>query len=141
MSTNINATPGTAIFDAPYVEVYMNKEESTLVYKWIGHVKDEDALKGMNLITENIRKHSLKNMIADLNEFKGGSVNTAKWVNDVWSENLKAAGLKKLAVNVPVSVFGDFSNKLALGTKTVSLLEVNKFTTFADAYTWFKQSN
>lgn len=140
MNTSVIAETGKAIFDAPYVVVYINKEESTLIYKWMGHIKDEDALKGMNLITENIRTHSLKNMIADITEFKGGSVNTAKWVNEVWSEQLQAAGLQKLAVNVPASAFGDFSNKLALGAKTVSLLKVSKFITFADAFAWFKQN-
>ena len=141
MSTSFKANSGKAIFDAPYVEVHLNREESTLIYKWIGHIKDEDAMKGMNLITENIGKHSLKNMIADLSEFKGGSENTARWVNEVWSENLKAAGLQKLAVNVPANVFGDFSNKLALGTKAVSLLQVKKFTTYEDAFAWFRQNN
>ncbi len=140
MSTIANASNGHAIFVAPYVEVYINKEENTLLYKWIGPLKDEDALEGMNLITENIRKHSLRNMIADLSEFKGGSVNVAKWINDIWSEKLKAAGLQKLSVNEPVSSLGDFSNKLAQGAKTLSLLQIRKFTTLADAYNWFKSS-
>lgn len=140
MSVSTTAATGKVIFEAPYLIVSVNEGEKAIIYKWKGHIKDEEATKGMNLITENIRKYSLKNMVADLNEFKGGSVNIAKWVNDVWSENLKAAGLEKLAVNVPESAFGDFSNKLALGAKTVSLLKVNKFTTITDAFTWFKQS-
>ena len=138
---SISTATGKVVFDAPYLMVSINEEERAIIYKWIGHIKDEEAQKGMNLITDNIRRHSLKNMVADLNEFKGGSVNIAKWVNEVWSENLKAAGLEKLAVNVPVSAFGDFSNKLALGAKTVSLLKVNKFTSFSDAFAWFKQNN
>lgn len=131
---------GTIIFESPYLKVSVNLEEGALIYKWIGHIQEADAKKGMNLITDNISKHSFTNMLADLSEFKGGSINIARWVNEVWSESLKEAGLQKLAINIPTGAFADFSHKISLGAKTVSLLEVNKVTSYEDAYSWFKQS-
>ena len=70
-------------------------------------------------------------------KFKGGTVETAKWVGEVISEKMKAAGVEKVAVAIPESAFGEFSNRIALGEKFVSLLNVEKFTSAKDAYAWF----
>lgn len=130
---------GTLISEASYLKIWVNREENVLVYKWLGYLQDTDAKKGMNLITANISRHSFTCMLGDLSEFKGSSVTTARWVNEVWSEKLKEAGLEKVAVYLPQGPFGDFSNKLATGEKTLSLLQVKQFTTYEGAYNWFKE--
>ena len=128
-----------AKFKTSYLEVNYNSIHQVVEYKWIGHIKDADAKTGMNKITEIIKQMKAKNLLADISAFKGGSVDAAKWVNDVWSDHLVNAGLKNVAVNVPANAFGEFSNKLALGEKFVSLLKVEKFQSFDQAYIWFEK--
>lgn len=121
-----------------YVEV--DQENSVLLYQWKGHILDDEAKEGFLQIIELIKEHEIQNLIADLFKFKGGTVETAKWVNDTYSELLKGAGIKKVATTIPESAFGEFSNRLALGAKTVTLLKVEKFTNTPDAYKWFSAS-
>jgi hypothetical protein len=119
-----------------YVEV--DASSSVLLYQWKGHILDDEAKAGFTQILDLIKKNHVTNVVADLFKFKGGTVETAKWVNDVLAEKLKTAGVKKVATTVPESAFGEFSNRIALGEKTVSLLQVEKFTSAKDAYAWFR---
>ncbi|MDJ1479020.1 MULTISPECIES: hypothetical protein [Xanthocytophaga] len=126
-------------YKAPHVEVVYNPTHQTVEYKWIGFVNDAKAKEGMQKITEAIIKYKAPFMIADLIEFKGGLPETAQYVNDIWSEDLKKAGLQKIALNLPESIFGEITNKKALGEKFVSLHTVEKFAaSFEQAYQWFK---
>lgn len=120
-----------------YVEV--DRANKVLLYQWKGHILNGEAKEGFSLIADLIKANEVGNLIADLFKFKGGTVETAKWVNDTYSDMLKNAGIKKVATTIPESAFGEFSNRLALGPKTVSLLEVEKFTSAQEAYDWFAQ--
>ena len=121
-----------------YVEI--DRANSTLLYQWKGHILDGEARSGFTQIIELIKANNVKNLIADLFRFKGGTVETAKWVNENYSRMLKEAGIKKVATTIPESAFGEFSNRIALGDKTVTLLEVEKFTSAHDACQWFSAS-
>lgn len=123
--------------DTPKLYVEVDSSSSVLLYQWKGHILDDEAKAGFTQILDLIKKHHITNVVADLFKFKGGTVETAKWVNDTLSEKLRAAGVKKVATTVPESAFGEFSNRIALGEKTVSLLKVEKFTNAKDAYAWF----
>ncbi|MEQ9438309.1 MAG: hypothetical protein RIG62_04645 [Cyclobacteriaceae bacterium] len=120
-----------------YVEV--DHENSVLLYQWKGHILDDEAKTGFLDILKLIKTHKITNIVADLFKFKGGTVTTAKWVNDHYSDMLKEAGVRKVATTVPESAFGEFSNRMALGEKLVKTLAVEKFTNTQDAYVWFKQ--
>ena len=136
MTTTILNDVQVAI-DTPKLYVEVDASSSVLLYQWKGHILDDEAKAGFVQILDLIKKHRITNVIGDLFKFKGGTVETAKWVNDVLAEKLKAAGVKKVATTVPESAFGEFSNRIALGEKTVSLLQVEKFTSAKDAYAWF----
>lgn len=123
--------------DNPKLYVEVDQANSVLLYQWKGHILDGEAKDGFLQIVDLIKKNRISNLIADLFKFKGGTVETAKWVNDTYSSMLKDAGIKKVATTIPESAFGEFSNRLALGAKTVTLLEVEKFTNTQDAYDWF----
>lgn len=125
--------------DNPKLYVEVDRTNQVLLYQWKGHILDAEAKEGFTLIVNLIKANRVSNLIADLFKFKGGSVETAKWVNETYSDMLKNAGIKKVATIVPESAFGEFSNRLALGPKTVSLLEVEKFTSAQEAYNWFAQ--
>jgi hypothetical protein len=125
--------------DEPKLYVEVDALNSVLLYQWKGHILDDEAKAGFLAILDLIQKHKIANVIADISKFKGGTVTTAKWVNDQYSEMLKKAGIQKVAVTVPESAFGEFSNRMALGEKTVTLLDVEKFTSSEDAHTWFRQ--
>ena len=118
-----------------YVEV--DTSNSVLLYQWKGHILDDEAKAGFLQIIDLIKKNRITNVVADLFKFKGGTVETAKWVGEVISEKMKAAGVEKVAITVPESAFGEFSNRIVLGEKFVSLLNVEKFTNDKDAYAWF----
>ncbi|WKN45721.1 STAS/SEC14 domain-containing protein [Tunicatimonas pelagia] len=120
-----------------YVEI--NPDKNVLMYQWKGHILDEETREGFLRILNLIKKHQIVNLIADISQFKGGSIKTAKWVDEQWSEMLKGNGVEKIAIVVPESAFGEFSNSVALGQKFVSLLEVEKFTSSAEAYAWFEK--
>ena len=126
--------------NSPKLIVEVDEPNSVLLYQWKGHILDDEAKKGFLQIIDLIKLHKVRNVIADLFKFKGGTVETAKWVNDTYSELLRDAGVKKVATTIPESAFGEFSNRLALGAKTVTLLEVEKFTSTQDAYKWFSQA-
>lgn len=127
-----------SFYKTSYIEVLYNSTHQAVEYKWIGFVNDEKSRDGMKKITEAIGKYKAPYLIADLWEFKGGVAETAKYVNDVWSEELKKAGVKKIALNLPDSIFGEISNKKAVGEKFVKLHTVEKFTSLEQAYEWFK---
>ena len=123
--------------DSPKLYVEVDQANRVLLYQWKGHILDGEARSGFTQIVELIRKHKVNNLIADLFKFKGGTVETAKWVNESYSSMLRDAGIKKVATTIPESAFGEFSNRIALGDKTVALLEVEKFTSAHDACNWF----
>lgn len=125
----------------PHLEVSYHPLHKTVEYKWIGFITALQAKSGMDQISAIIQQTKVRNLVADISQFKGGAVESAKYVNDVWSEQLKSIGITHVAVNVPENVFGNFSNQMALGEKTVSLLKVEKFTTLEDAYQWFNRQN
>src|SRR5687768_6610877 len=127
MSLLTKENSSTTKFKTSYIEVNYNEKRKIVEYKWIGRISDGDAKTGMAKLLDIIKTTKSKNLLADITSFQGGSVETAKWVNDIWSKQLVEAGLKNVAVNVPLSAFGEFSNKLALGEKFVSLLKVEKF--------------
>lgn len=123
--------------DAPKLYIEVDPFKSILFYQWKGHILDSEAKAGFAQILDLIKKHRVTNLVADLFKFKGGTVETAKWANDVLSERLRDAGIKKVAVTVPESAFGEFSSRIALGEKFVSVLPVEKFTNAKDARAWF----
>jgi hypothetical protein len=125
-------------FKASYIEVVYNSQDKAVEYKWIGFIKEDDAKVGLQKILETIKEKKAINLIADIKEFKGGTVETAKWVNEVWSDQLVAAGLKNVAITVPENIFGEFSNKVALGEKFVKNLKVEKFSSVVQARAWLK---
>ncbi len=129
------------IFKTAYLEVKHDEKNNIIIYKWIGRINDEDAKTGMLKILEIIKRNKTPNLVADLTAFLGGSVNTAKWVNEEWSQMIYNAGLRNVAVKLPESAFGGFSNTVALGLKFVSLLNVEKFITLEDAYHWIEKNN
>ncbi|MGB3777717.1 MAG: hypothetical protein WA960_05120 [Tunicatimonas sp.] len=136
MTTTILNDVKVAIDNAKlYVEV--DASSSVLLYQWKGHILDDEAKAGFLQIIDLIKKNHITNVVADLFKFKGGTVETAKWVGEVISEKMKAAGVEKVAISLPESSFGEFSNRIALGEKFVSLLNVEKFTSAKDAYAWF----
>ena len=128
-----------AVIDTPKLYVEVDRLNKVLLYQWKGHILDGEARKGFVEIVDLIKKNNVVNLIADLFKFKGGTVETAKWVNDQYSLMLKDAGIKKVATTIPESAFGEFSNRIALGDKTVTLLKVEKFTSTEDAYNWFAE--
>ncbi len=136
MTTTILNDVQVAI-DTPKLNVEVDVSNSVLLYQWNGHILDDEARAGFNQIVDLVKKHQITNLIADLFKFKGAPVETAKWVNDVLTEKLKAAGVKKVAVTLPESAFGEFSNRIAMGEKGMSLFDIEKFTTAKDAYVWF----
>src|SRR5688500_9024554 len=87
-------------FVAPYIEAKYNAQHQVVEYKWIGHVKDQDAHIAFEKILNLCKNHKAKYIIADVTAFQGGSVQAAKWSNDVWSVQLAEAGVKKIAVNL-----------------------------------------
>lgn len=129
------------IFVAPHLEIYREEAKNIIIYKWKGRISDEDGKNGMLKVLEIIKKHKAKALIADLTTFMGGSVAIGKWVNEEWSQMLYDAGLRNVAVRLPESAFGGFSNTVALGLKFVSLLHVEKFISFDEAYLWIDQNN
>jgi hypothetical protein len=125
-------------FKAPYVEVLYNPIDKIVEYKWIGFIKEDDARVGLQKILETIRDKKAIHLLADIKEFKGGTVETAKWVNETWSDQLVQAGLKNVAITVPENIFGEFSNKVALGEKFVKSFKVEKFASAVQARSWLK---
>lgn len=134
-TTILNDVLVTIDHDKLYVEV--DPLNHVLLYQWKGHILDGETKEGYQQILKLIKKHQITYLIADLYKFKGGMVETGKWVNETLSELLKSAGIQKVATTLPESAFGEFSNRIALGDKTVSLLKVEKFTNTKDAYQWF----
>lgn len=124
------------IFKCDYLEVRHNAEHTTVEYKWIGFVNDEKSRAGMTKITEAIVKYKTPYLLADLWEFKGGTPETAKYVQEVWIEDIKKAGVKKIALNVPESIFGEISSQKALGDKGSKYFQMEKFTTYEQVYNW-----
>ncbi len=123
--------------DNPKLYVEIDASSKVLLYQWKGHILDDEAKAGFLQIIDLIERNRITNVVADLFKFKGGTVETAKWVGEVISEKMKAAGVEKVAVAIPESAFGEFSNRIALGEKFASLLNVEKFTSAKDAYAWF----
>jgi hypothetical protein len=121
--------------------VAYNAVQKTVEYKWIGFISAQQAKAGMDQINAIIKETRASNLLADVSQFKGGAVESAKYVNEVWCEQLKRLGITHVAVNVPESAFGDFSNRMALGERTVTLLKVEKFVSHEDAYKWFNRQN
>nr|WKN39373.1 hypothetical protein K4G66_11795 [Tunicatimonas sp. TK19036] len=138
MNTTMQKTSEVAIND-PKLYVEIDKANSVILYQWKGHILDDEAKAGFLNVLKLINTHKITYIVADLFKFKGGTVTTAKWVNDEYSVMLKEAGVKKVATTVPESAFGEFSNRMALGEKLVALLQVEKFTNTQDAYAWFNQ--
>jgi hypothetical protein len=128
-------------FVAPYIEAKYNAQHQVVEYKWIGHVKDQDAHIAFEKILNLCKNHKAKYIIADVTAFQGGSVQAAKWSNDVWSVQLSEAGVKKIAVNLPKSIFGEFSLKISLGEKFLTVMDVQKFTSLEQAYLWFAKND
>jgi hypothetical protein len=124
--------------DNPKLYVEIDTSSKVLLYQWKGHILDDEARAGFTQIVELVKKNRITNVVADLFKFKGATVETAKWVGEVISEKMKSAGVEKVAVTVPESAFGEFSNRIVLGEKFVSLLNVEKFTNAKDAYAWFE---
>ena len=134
----VSQKPIVAI-NEPKLYAEIDLEKNVLMYQWKGHILDDEAKNGFSDILNLAKKHKLSQIIADISQFKGGTVKTAKWVDEHYSEMLKGAGVKKVAVVVPESSFGEFSNSVALGQKFVSLLEVEKFPSMPAAYNWFEK--
>ena len=126
-----------AAIDEPKLYAEIDSDKNVLMYQWKGHILDEEAKKGFSDILDLAKKHQITEIIADISQFKGGTVKTAKWVDEHYSDMLKEGGVEKIAVIVPESACGEFSNSVALGEKFVSLLQVEKFTSSASAYAWF----
>lgn len=138
MSITMKKTAKVVVND-PKLYVEVDQTNKVLFYQWKGHIPDDEAKAGFEKVLNLVKTYKIIYIVADLFEFKGGTVATARWVNDKYSVMLKEAGVQKVATTVPESSLGEFSNRIALGEKLVSLLEVEIFTSIQKAYKWFKQ--
>lgn len=77
-----------------------------------------------------------RNLIADLSEFKGAHMNLAKYVNHIWSKQLAQTGIRRVAMTLPVSKFGAFSNRIASGPEVQANLITKEFESLDDAVRW-----
>ncbi len=127
------------VFQLPFIEVKYLAEIHTLEYQWKGFIKNNDALLAMRKITALVKEKNASALLADLTAFGGGSSETSQWVDAVWSPDLHLAGIRHLAIVVPVSIFADFTNKVALGVNTLSLFNIQKFKSVEEAYHWIAQ--
>ena len=125
--------------DKPKLYAEVDQTKNVLLYRWKGHILDDEATDGFSELLAIIKKRGINNVIADISQFKGGTVKIAKWVNEEYSEMLKSANVQKMAIIVPESAFGEFSNTVALGQKFVSLIQVEKFSALQDAHNWFEK--
>jgi hypothetical protein len=60
-------------------------------------------------------------------------------VNTVWSPSLHKAGIKHLAIVIPLSIYGSFTHSEALGENTISLFTIETFKTVQEAKEWLRE--
>ncbi|MEM9676405.1 MAG: hypothetical protein AAF992_27685 [Bacteroidota bacterium] len=125
--------------DEPKLQVRVDALNSVLSYQWKEPILDDEVTTGFLAILNLIERHSIANVIADLSAFEEGTVTTDRWINDNYCETLKEVGIRKMAVIVPENAFNEFSNRMVLSEKVVSLLNAKKFTSKEDAHIWFQQ--
>lgn len=129
----------TLMHQTPYLKIHHDHQKNIVIYQWFGKVNDKDSKSGVHTIVDIIKKKKTKSTVADLTDFRGGTVETAKWINEVGNRMLADAGVECMALKIPESAFGEFSITLALGSQFPSPFTVEKFTSWDDIYRWIEQ--
>lgn len=125
-------------FIEPYLEARVDNELKAIVYKWKGYIRDEEAMTGMRRLLDMVKQSKAVNLLADLTAFAGGSVEMAKWIDRIWSAQLKEAGVKNLAIILPISSVGEYTNTLALGPHAAQNLNSKLFDSEQKAAEWLR---
>lgn len=126
------------LYETPYLLIAHFPDFDTLYYKLTGYVEEEEAKDFFEKALHFISQTDSSSLLADLTDFKGGSQNLASYVNQVFSQKLSDAGIERLGMNRPKSVFGEFNNKLAAGSSARKFLKVKEYTQLEEALQWIE---
>lgn len=113
----------------------------TLFYKLSGYIEEPEADTLFTRVLEEIEKTKVLKLVADLTDFKGGSLILAKYMNQVWIQKLANAGIIRIAFTKPRSRFGQFTNKIATEGNVNTLLQFKEFKDLNAAFNWIEKED
>lgn len=108
----------------------------TICYQLKGYLEEDDAREFLEKVLFYIQKTQSQNLIAELSDYKGTHMDLAKYLGQVWSHKLTRFGVKRIAINVPKSKFGAFSNKISTISQGQTDLTYKDFNNLDDALAW-----
>lgn len=135
--SKINTYP--TLYQDPFLLIKHVPEQETLFYKLSGYLEEPEGNIFFRKVLEEIEATKARKLVADLAEFKGGSITLAKYIDQVWTYKLANAGVIRIAFTNPRSKFGKFTNKVATGSQANMLLELRGFKNLNAAFDWVEQ--
>jgi hypothetical protein len=107
-----------------------------LEYCWNGRICDEQAREGIKIINKILKQVRENSLVADLMDLAGFPMQMATWMNEVWREQLLAAGVENIAVIMRRNPYGAFTHLLVTNDKFSALLNVEQFDCLPGARSW-----
>jgi hypothetical protein len=126
----------TVLYTSPYCQIEHIPFCKTIYYTLKGYLQEDEALDFFETVLYFIEKKQSQNLVAELSEFKGTHMNMAKYANQLWSQKLARYGIRRVAIILPKSKFGEFCSKIAAGREAHTYLSFREFNHLQDSLTW-----
>ncbi|MCC5919043.1 MAG: hypothetical protein LAT68_13320 [Cyclobacteriaceae bacterium] len=96
-----------------FLEVYINEHHasgrSVVYFKWYGLLLDQEAMKGMDEITDLVKEVKATDLVTNFDDYKGSSIKISQYMRSTWTDDLYQAGIKRVYRNEAKGAFEQFS--------------------------------
>ncbi len=96
-----------------------------------------DEIKEMKLKeVELIAKYGITTYLSQMLKFQGTIPALQDWVKNEWTKMIYDAGIRNIAMVLPTDVYAIFALQNAMKSEIISLMRVEKFTSYEKALIW-----
>ena len=125
-------------FSAPYLNIYWLEDIEAVRMEWKKYAAGKDFRNGLDTGLELIRKKNSSRWLADLRKMQVVNQEDQQWSNDDWFPRAIKAGIRKMAIIVPMDIFGKMSvNRIMQNISDIGL-STQYFDSVEDAIEWLK---
>lgn len=128
------------LHDAPYATIHWHSEPGCIHVEWKGFVYGEMVQDTLNRALVLFKGRRSYKWLADTGKIKALTEDDQKWVNEVWFPRAFEAGVRKMALVIPVSALGQMSIRRLMSKVRGEDFEQAYFPTVEDAKRWLSSA-
>ncbi|HEV2029545.1 MAG TPA: STAS/SEC14 domain-containing protein [Candidatus Dormibacteraeota bacterium] len=135
--TPTDGAGGEAFFNRPGIAVVSWEAASRAVYiEWQGWATPDEFAAALDSGVATLIAHHSTLWLADCRGMKTIQQSDQEWLDKHWFPRVLAAGLKRMALVIPISGLAKMNLEEIMGKVPNTDLEVGFFATVAEARTW-----